>query len=325
MIACGLRGGRLLGAALLTVAASCAAPAWAQDAGAWLKRAATAARELNYVGTIVYQSGARVEVSRLTHFSDGAEEIGKLVSLDGPQREVIRTRDEITGYLPDRKLVRIEARTFRNVFPSIAPSQLATLTEHYAFRIGENARIAGVETQAVLFEPKDGLRYGHKFWAAIPSGLLIKARLLDERGETIEQFAFTDISIGVRIDREAVQPTFLARAPEWRIQNALPPEAQAVETGWTVNQLPPGFRKVVEGFRSMRGKREQVAHLVYSDGLVAVSVFVEPMAATHKQLGASQQGAIHVFSRQVDDHMVTVLGEAPGATIRQIAQSVSRR
>ncbi len=38
---------------------------------AWLARAATAARALNYVGTIVYQHGGRVETSRIVHWNDG--------------------------------------------------------------------------------------------------------------------------------------------------------------------------------------------------------------------------------------------------------------
>ena len=75
----------------------------------------------------------------------------------------------------------------------------------------------------------------------------------------------------------------------------------------------------------MRGKREPVAHLVYSDGLVAVSVFVEPMAATLHPIGPLQQGGINVYIRQLDDYLVTVLGETPPATVRQIAHSVTRR
>ena len=50
--------------------------------------------------------------------------------------------------------------------------------------------------------------------------------------------------------------------------------AEALQSG-TVGRLPPGFAKIMEGFRSLRGKREPVAHLVFSDGLVAVSVLYE--------------------------------------------------
>ena len=65
---------------------------------------------------------------------------------------------------------------------------------YYTFRKAETARIAGLETQAVVFEPKDGLRYGHKLWADVATGLLLKAQLLNERGVPLEQFAFTDVA-----------------------------------------------------------------------------------------------------------------------------------
>lgn len=98
------------------------------------------------------------------------------------------------------------------------------------------------------------------------------------------------------------------------------------ETGWVVGRLPPGFSKIMEGFRSLRGKREPVAHLVFSDGLVAVSVFIEPVNAMPGQLsGAMRQGGLNVYTTKLDDHLVTALGEAPAVTVRQIAQSVARR
>ena len=49
------------------------------------------------------------------------------------------------------------------------------------------------------------------------------------------------------------------------------------DTGWLVKELPPGFSKIVEGYRTLRGKVAPVAHLVFSDGLAAVSVFIEPL------------------------------------------------
>ena len=44
-------------------------------------------------------------------------------------------------------------------------------------------------------------------------GLLVKARIFDERNEVIEQFAFTEIAIGVKIDREMVNPTWPVTPP----------------------------------------------------------------------------------------------------------------
>jgi sigma-E factor negative regulatory protein RseB len=105
----------------------------------------------------------------------------------------------------------------------------------------------------------------------------------------------------------------------------LPGDVVQQNTGWMVKELPPGFSKIVEGYRTLRGKVAPVAHLVFSDGLVAVSVFVEPMPQAPQPIGLSHQGGVNVYSRQLDSHLVTVLGETPGATVRQIAYSVAHR
>jgi sigma-E factor negative regulatory protein RseB len=108
------------------------------------------------------------------------------------------------------------------------------------------------------------------------------------------------------------------------VRQSGPGEGEAKETGWMVSRLPPGFLKIVDGFRRLHGKQE-VAHLVYSDGLVAVSVFIEPVGSAPHPVGTSRQGGINIVIRQQDDNLVTVLGEVPAATVRQIAHSVARR
>ncbi|MEP6996608.1 MAG: MucB/RseB C-terminal domain-containing protein [Betaproteobacteria bacterium] len=313
------------GIGLVAVTLVAVPSAWAQDAADWLQRAANAARQLNYVGTIVYQHGGRIEMSRLYHLQDAHGESEKLSNLDGPAREIIRNDEQVRCYYPDAKVIRVESRSMHNAFPSLLPQQLATLATYYQFRKAEIARIAGLETQAYVFEPKDGSRYGHKLWADIATGLLLKARLLNERNEPVEQFAFSDIQIGVRLDRDATKPTFATVPADWQVRESPAADIAPRETGWTVRDMPPGFTKIVEGYRTLRGKAAQVAHIVYSDGLVAISVFVEPTPATPQPVGLSHQGGINVYSRQLDDYLVTVLGEAPGATVRQIAYSVGRR
>jgi len=315
----------LLRSVLVAAVAVVAVPAaLAEDAAAWLSRTAMAAQKQNYVGTIVYQHGGRFETSRLVHLNDRGNEVEKLVNLEGPAREVIRMNGEVRCYYPDAKVIRIEPRTFRNAFPSLSAQQQAALTDFYSFRMAERERVAGIETQAWVFEPKDGLRYGHKFWADAESGLLVKARIVDERNEVIEQFAFTEILIGVKIDREQVNPTWAVTPPDWQVRQLGKGDAESKETGWTVTRVPPGFIKIVDGYRHLRGARD-VAHLVYSDGLVAVSVFIEPIGAASHPIGISRQGGINVVARQQDDNLITVLGEVPVATVRQIAHSVARR
>ena len=316
---------RALLAVAMTAAATFAVDASAEDATKWLERAAQAARTLNYAGTIMYQHNGHVETSRLAHVFDGGQEQEKLVSLDGPAREVIRSSAEVRSYFPDAKIIRIEPRTFRNVFPSLSADQLRNLAQYYEARMVVSERVAGRWTQVMTFEPKDGLRYGHKFWADANTGLLLKARLIDDRGEVVEQFAFTEVTVTEKADRDMVKPSWAAAPPDWQVKQGSFGEMLPRETGWSVGKMPSGFQKIMEGYRTLRGKREPVVHLVYSDGLVAISVFVEPLVPPGVQTGMAQQGGLNVYATKNNDHLVTVLGEVPPACIRQIALSVAKR
>ena len=150
---------------------------------------------------------------------------------------MIRSHGEVRCYYPDAKIVRIEPRTFRNVFPSLSPEQQQALTQFYEFRKAEVARVAGLESQAYVLEPRDGLRYGHKFWADRETGLLLKARLVNEKGDVVEQFAFSDITIGAKIDRDTVKPTWGPTPPDWQVRQGSAGDAVPHETGWVVTKL----------------------------------------------------------------------------------------
>ena len=87
---------------------------------------------------------------------------------------------------------------------------------------------------------------------------------------------------------------------------------------------PAGFTKILEMRRAKQGGQGYVAHLVFSDGLGEVSVFIEPLPPSRKVVeGASQHGAVNIYTRPVDDQLITVLGETPEVTVTQIAQSVA--
>jgi sigma-E factor negative regulatory protein RseB len=66
-------------------------------------------------------------------------------------------------------------------------------------------------------------------------------------------------------------------------------------------------------------------HLVYSDGLASVSVFIEKKQVGGKHLqGAATMGAVNAFGNSVEDYFVTVVGEVPEKTVRSMAQSAVR-
>jgi sigma-E factor negative regulatory protein RseB len=299
-----------------------AEPLTQDDALKILERISTAARTLNYEGTFVYQHGGRVETSRIVHFVDTDGEHEKLETLDGPRREIIRNNDEVLCYYPDAKIVRSQKRIAKRSFPALVPEQLNSIASFYTVRNVRMERVAGFDSQVVILEPKDAMRYGHKLWAEKTTGLLLKARTVDESGRVVEQFAFTQLIIGPSVTREMISPSYEATFPEWRLDRFAQSMLSEVETRWTVHDYPPGFRKIMDMRRTKQGGRV-VTHMVYSDGMAAVSIFIESMPGRSVNEGLTRQGAINIYRRTVGDNLVTVLGEAPANTIMQFGNSVA--
>jgi sigma-E factor negative regulatory protein RseB len=290
----------------------------------WLRTMAFAAHQTNYSGVFVYQSGGRVEMSRITHVSDKDGEHERLEGLDGLRREIIRHNDKVWLYLGDKK-VRIEKRRAQHSFPALLPEQIQALRENYVIKQGEEDRVADFHAHTVYFQPKDNLRYSRKMWAHSESGLLLKAVVLDERGRVIEQYAFSQLRIGGNIEHKWIvpdEPDSVRSAQHEAAVVSSGMNGEITPSGWQVDAIPPGFKKIIEMHRTIADKKFPVVHIVYSDGLAGISVFIEKVGEMTAVPGLSSQGAVHIYSRLVGDHLVTVVGEVPPRTVIQVADSV---
>lgn len=300
-------------------------PAFAElptDPLSWLGRISSAGQRLNYVGTFVYQSGGHVETSRIAHRFDAEGEHERLEVLDGSPREIIRRGNEVRCVLPDERTVIIDEAGGRRAFPARLPASLSGLAESYRIRKGEVSRVAGYEAQALVLEPKDDLRYGYTLWAEMQSGLLLKSRMVDEKGGLIEQFSFSDVRIGGEIGAEVLESRF-SPGEGWRVVNARGSDMPMDGAGWVLAEPLPGYSLTSVMRRPLGRERGQAVHMVFSDGLAAISVFIEPVGeGSAVGLGPVSNGAINIYKRTVNGHLVTALGEAPERAVRRIGDNI---
>lgn len=306
---------------LLMVSVCFQARADASEGLAWLSRVVQAAQSLNYVGTFEYRSGAHTETSRIAHVVLDGVSSERLEVLDGSPREVVRVNDDVMCYLPRDKVVIQEKRGTKRSFPALLPDSLAGVADHYGIRKGEHVQVAGLDSLVVHLEPKDGWRFGHLLWIDTQSGLLLKARMVDEHGEVVEQFAFSQIHIGASADREAVKSRFAALASGWKLQDMQATEIAVGELGWEFRSVVPGFSQLAGMRRLLGSGKPEMLHVVFSDGLAAISVFIEPLRRTEQVvLGPAKHGAVNVFKRRVGDVLITALGEVPAHSLERIAE-----
>ncbi len=305
---------------------------------ALLQRVAQTAMSLSYSGVFVYRSGEREETSRIAHSVADGRELERIEVLDGSAREVIRDGKEVKCYLPNENRVIIERQasvqpTVRG-FPALVPAGLAGLEQNYAVRVGGIARVADTACQSLVLEPRDALRYGHQLWIEPNSGLLLKAGLVNKQGQVLESFTFTQVSIGSTFARQQLIPS--AESQLGRVQKIQSSEPRAGEMKWTIENLPAGFRVSKVMMRravntsntpntpSMPSAQD-VVHIVISDGLAAVSVFIEAAAANKPSEAIQPSGAMSFYSRQIGDHRAIVMGEVPLVTVKLIGDAIERR
>lgn len=294
----------------------------------WLKTIVFAGHQTDYSGVFIYQYDSHVETSRITHVVESDSEYERLESLDGPKREIIRHHGQVWCYI-NHKMVQVDSQQGGGRFPSLLPGQLSALSGNYLVKEAGLERVAGYNAQVIIFQPKDSLRYTHKIWAHTDTGLLLKTAVLGDRNQVVEQYAFTQLKIGGDVDRTWIvssKSAGVSSKPAEPANKNNPDVAKAgtpINSGWVVDALPAGFKKTMEVQRPMRGKHAPVTQLVFSDGLSAISVFIEPSDADEDDVeGLSSRGAVNLYRKVVDGHLLTVLGEVPSRTVMQVLDSV---
>jgi len=285
----------------------------------WLNRAAVAAKQQNFSGVYVYHHGEHVEVQRVLHRVDATGEQEKIEVMDGTPRQFLRINSDVFCYLPDGKHVRLERNTSRRFFPAILPAQPAALLGYYEAKLGGSERVAGRTCQIVTLEPRDGYRYATTLWLDKRTGLPLKSRVVNNNGSVVSMFVFSEIQIGKAPDASLFRNDLTGK----RVMNA--GVDMPVAVAWSVKP-PPGYERVQTAVRALPGKKAPVTHLVYSDGLSVLSMFVEPADPQVERLhGLSAEGAIGIYTREVDGYTVTTLGEVPNMALIETGNSAKKQ
>ena len=311
----------------LALGFACSAYAAPSDPLAWLQRASQAARHASYEGVYVHTNGDRTSTVRITHVNNGGEEHERIEPLDGTNLlEIVRRNDEMYCRFPDAKTVRLDPRVTNRFFPAILIAGAETIGTSYDVSLGKTERVLGYECQWVRLDPRDGMRFAQRVCSEVNSGLILRAKVLNDQRQVIEQYTFTDLKIGAQVARSDVKSIFRARSRQWVSDGSPRDEAVNADSGWAVTKAPAGFHKVTELKRTLPGRAQPVSQLVLTDGLASLSVFVEANPApTRTAEASSEDGTTTFFVRPMGDLLVTVLGEVPLATAQQVARSVAKR
>jgi sigma-E factor negative regulatory protein RseB len=112
----------------------------------------------------------------------------------------------------------------------------------------------------------------------------------------------------------------------WHIQRVDSSEVKVDDGQWVFRNPLPGFRRISGMKRKLRPDSPEGTQLIYSDGLAAISVFLEPLAGrAREEPNQFSVGAVNVYKRQVGDHQLIVMGDVPAVAIRHFGDGVEPR
>jgi len=312
----------LIWPALIAGQLGCSAAALAErvDPNELLRRMGPAVQMTSYEGTVIRIQDGRAEALKVVHTVTDGVIREKVVAQEGDGLEIIRNGNEVHCILPDRKSVLVEEWDDQSTLFSTLPSSDIRFGSEYDVSIVREDRVAGRQANLLAVRPHDGYRYGYRIWLDIETGFPLQTQLIGTDGAAIEQIKFAEISLNKEIHASALAPSYSTENFRW-LNQSNPHVTRSVETEWVSANLPQGFRAISTHEERMTDGDQYVTHILYSDGLANVSVFVARLEEGDSQ-GESNVSGSNAYSAIVGDHHVTAVGKVPAMTVEQIATSM---
>ena len=289
----------------------------------WIDRMGDAVQVTNYAGTVVRVRDGKVDTFKVVHTVKDGVVREKVVIQDGNGLEIIRNGNEVHCILPDRESVLVEEWSNQSTLFSTLPSSDIRFGNEYDVLIKDFERVAGRKSAKLAILPHDNYRYGYRIWLDRATAFPLQTQLIGDDGVAIEQFMFAEISLNKEIDASALAPSYSTEEFRWFNQSNHH-VTRSVDTDWVCENLPRGFKVISTHEEKMPGSEAFVTHILYSDGLANVSVFIAQLGEGNSQ-GPSSVSGSNSFSAIVGDHHVTAVGEVPAITVEQIATTMRPR
>jgi len=289
----------------------------------WLDRMTGAVQTTEYEGTVVRSQDGKVEAFKVVHaIADGVVR-EKVIIQDGNGLEIIRNGNEVHCIFPDHESVLVEEWNNQSTLFSVLPSSEIRFGSEYDVLIKDFDRVAGRKTVKLAILPHDSYRYGYRIWLDEKTGFPLQTQLIGDDIEPLVQVKFADIQIHSEILASALLSSYSTDTWKW---TDVPRRKvkRDVETAWGSDDIPAGFRVISTKQETLPGGEEAITHILYSDGLATVSVFLAVAEDKHKSK-RSQVGASNSYSTVIDGYRVTAVGEVPKATVKKIATSMYQR
>lgn len=289
-----------------------------------LRKAAQAGQRLSLSGVYLHQIGRREqETFRIYRVEQGGQVLERRESLDGPPREIIRKGSELTSYAPDKSSLLAARASASRLFPAVLPENIGMLSASYALDVQGKDRYAGIDCRWYRLRGLDKLHYNQSFCIDPVSGLPLKMIVATPGGNIVEQYTFSSVDLKPPRNKAVFKPRYsLGYTQHSEVQPAAALPTTASPPRIAVKGLPNGFRLLKAIERMLPGQQQPAHHLIYGDGLVMLSLFIEPKNKSHQPRAASVQGTLSMASVPYGNYWLTMVGDMPGSSLNELLKGI---
>lgn len=297
----------------------------------WLRAMGVAQQELNYTGTLSYFNGDELTTLDYLHMVVDGEVHQQVTPLDGPSRKFIREGLNASLELDrDDELVQMRDKIEAGGISSTFNPRFDKLGETYSIKVGGTGRIANRSAVCISLSPKERDRYRIHLWIDKQTSILLRWDMRDHDNRPVSIWQFTEFEL---IEADSDRHSFAnGSSPSVKLdlQSNLVKKDHEEEddVNWHLDWVPEGFELSGSSNQELAPGPESPRNVMYTDGMVAVSVFVEPAPKSHEGVAMeSVSGSTVVVSHTIQDHtgrskLITVVGDLPKQTIWRIARGV---
>lgn len=287
----------------------------------WLQRMAESTHRYSHEGTFIVQRDDKIDTVRIVHRAEDSGYQQRLQVLSGSPREVVRKVEHADA----QSSTAVQSTRMHQEYlhrSGFLYGRLQEAVNHYHLFSPGKDRIAGQPCLLLRAEALDQYRYSQQYCLHLETGLPLLSELIDGDGQIIERMVFTDIQLVDSIGENALQAHDTG-ARTVHIQASHPTvDWQKVWLSEYSGSLPAGFEPITALTRNLDTDASSVLHLVFSDGLATVSLYI---GTEHDPLGSfvgeMRSGATHALARSLGNHQITVVGEVPLETVERIASA----
>ncbi len=289
-----------------------------------LTAAARAGQTLNVEGQYVRQTGSSLSAFTVYRLRQGHNIVERRIAADGTPRELIKNRNSVHFYTVNpRGLLQAKMDSIR-FFPAVLPLDTQVLKNSYIASEDAEGRIAGRNCRWVWLIPNDTNRYTQGFCLDNQSHLPL-TQVYKSGGRTTEISSFAHVSLN--------NPDAAYIKPDGRLTVTdalqLPPELNrnhlknnTIQDTY-ISDLPAGF--FILSSQDMRSSPNGGGrHYVIGDGLVYISLFVEPADPSVRMTSrtGTVSGALSMATAVSGNFKITAIGDLPPRGLRNLVQNI---